>query len=306
MTKSDRIKVKLAIIAALAPKAWSEVELILDEFGVHDLNWDRWEGSIESFIGACLREARDEILHEIAKHLGLGVDPAGSSTDGLPAFWQVGHFRLFISHHHQDRLRAGKLREQLATYYISSFVAHDDIVPTAEWQREIESALRTMDAMVTLNSPHFETSSWTDQEVGFALGRGKLVVPVGLDGRTPYGFIGKHQAFVPRTGMSAVRVAEKIYTALTRNPLTKDRMLDALVSRFEQTTSYASARSYFEAIEQADVVPHELLDRIRKAHDVNNQIRDSSGVPERINELFTKHGYSGPKIATPESDEIPF
>lgn len=61
MTKTERIRIKLAIIAALASKDWNGVALILDEFGIHELNRDRWEGSIESFISACLREARDEV-----------------------------------------------------------------------------------------------------------------------------------------------------------------------------------------------------------------------------------------------------
>ena len=38
----------------------------------------------------------------------------------------------------------------------------------------------------------FHASAWTDQEVGWAFGRGLLVVPVRL-GADPYGFAGKVQ-----------------------------------------------------------------------------------------------------------------
>jgi len=280
--------------------------LILDEFNVHDLSYDRWEGSVESFISACLREAPDEVLHEIALHLELGVDPEGSPSDALPAFWQHGRFRLFISHHHKDKRRAATLRKQLDSFFVSSFVAHDDIDPTAEWQREIESALRTMDAMLSLNSPSFKTSAWTDQEVGFALGRGKLVVPIGLDGAIPYGFVAKHQAIVPAKEMGAAWVAQKVCAALMKNALTRDRMLETLVARFEQSPSYPKARDYLAPIEEMASIPQELLDRIRKAHDANDQIGESSGVAERISDLLRKHGYSGPLIPSVESDDLPF
>ena len=50
-----------------------------------------------------------------------------------------------------------------------------------------------MDGFAALMTKNFHDSNWTDQEIGFALGRGVMVIAVNL-GRNPYGFIGDMQA----------------------------------------------------------------------------------------------------------------
>ena len=104
--------------------------------------------------------------------------PGEDSAELAPAFWQPGHFRLFISHPSQIKVSVHKVKTELVKYQIAAFVAHDDIEPTKEWQAEIESALRTMDALTAFLTPDFVASKWCDQEVGVAVGRNKLVVPV--------------------------------------------------------------------------------------------------------------------------------
>ncbi len=45
-----------------------------------------------------------------------------------------------------------------------------------------------MDALCALLIEGFDTSNWTDQEVGAAIGQKKLVIPIIRD-LNPYGFI---------------------------------------------------------------------------------------------------------------------
>ena len=59
---------------------------------------------------------------------------------------------------------------------INGFVAHEDIHPTLEWQKEIERALYAMDAFSAIHTPGFSKSTWTQQEIGFAVGRGVKVI----------------------------------------------------------------------------------------------------------------------------------
>ena len=98
--------------------------------------------------------------------------------------------RIFISHLAVKRKFATELKSSFSKFLISSFVAHDDIEPTREWQDEIEGALASCDVLVALLHPEFHTSNWTDQEIGFALGRGVPTFAVQL-GTDPYGFIGR-------------------------------------------------------------------------------------------------------------------
>jgi nucleoside 2-deoxyribosyltransferase len=82
------------------------------------------------------------------------------------------------------------LAERLSEYGVTGFVAHEDIEPTKEWEEEIRLALTTCDALAALLRDGFRASTWTDQEVGFAIGRGILVVPIRM-GLDPYGFMAR-------------------------------------------------------------------------------------------------------------------
>jgi TIR domain len=129
-----------------------------------------------------------------------------------PAFWKPGCFRAFISHVSASKVAAHRLKEALARYQIAAFVAHDNVEPTKEWQSEIESALRTMDALVAMITPGFLESRWCDQEVGFALGRGKLVVSLRIDA-DPHGFLARSQGLQAK-GLLPAAVAERLSTRL--------------------------------------------------------------------------------------------
>ena len=100
---------------------------------------------------------------------------AGISAEEIPSFWQPGFFRIFITHLAIHKASAHRLKEALSPFQVVAFVAHDDIEPTKEWQAEIERALRTMDALVAIITPGFLDSKWCDQEVGTAIGRGKVI-----------------------------------------------------------------------------------------------------------------------------------
>jgi hypothetical protein len=102
-------------------------------------------------------------------------------------------FRLFISHISKDKHRAMRLKECLEPYAISGFVAHMDVHPTLEWQLEIDRALNFMDAFIAIHTPGFSSSVWTQQEIGFAIGRGVKVISFKM-GEDPTSFKSKQQA----------------------------------------------------------------------------------------------------------------
>lgn len=125
-------------------------------------------------------------------------------------------------------------------YGVSSFVAHDDIEPTSEWQAEIESALATCDGLLALLHPGFQESKWTDQEVGFALGRQLFIVPVRF-GVDPYGFIGRFQA-MDGTGRSAQDLAGRLFEMLSRHGKTSERIAHGAMQSFEESHYYGVVR----------------------------------------------------------------
>lgn len=158
----------------------------------------------------------------------LDLIPPGALAIGVvpPANWKdTKAFRLFISHISKDKLIATRLKTALAKYDIAGFVAHEDIQPTLAWLDEVERGLQTMDAMIAVHTPGFSVSNWTQQEIGYALGRGVKVVSFKM-GEDPTGFIGKHQA-LPRRNRTAEQIAEEVDKLLGADPRTKDRLQEA-------------------------------------------------------------------------------
>ena len=82
-----------------------------------------------------------------------------------------------------------------------------------------------MDAMVAVHTKGFSASFWTQQEIGFALGRGVKVISFKY-GEDPTGFIGKHQA-LPRLRKSAEEIATEIDKLLVADLRTADRLSEA-------------------------------------------------------------------------------
>jgi hypothetical protein len=122
-----------------------------------------------------------------------GIRPVGE--EATKRIWTNGQYRLFLSHKSEVKIETSRLKDRLAQFGVSGFVAHADIQPTQEWQNEIENALATMDGFVALMTEDFHDSNWTDQEVGYAFGRGVPIIAAQL-GRVPYGFIGKFQGLI--------------------------------------------------------------------------------------------------------------
>ncbi|MCB1466229.1 MAG: toll/interleukin-1 receptor domain-containing protein [Rhizobiaceae bacterium] len=163
---------------------------------------------------------------EVADDLGIGAPVVASSP---PANWRdTDLFRLFISHISKEKLKATRLKECLAPYGISGFVAHEDIHPTLEWQEEIIRALFHMDAFIAVHTPGFSNSVWTQQEIGFAVGRGVKVISLKM-GEDPTGFISRRQA-LPRLKKTAVEIAKEVDELLSQDALTADRLTSAKAS----------------------------------------------------------------------------
>lgn len=204
----------------------------------------------------------------------------------IPSFWQQGFFRLFITHLATNKTDAHQLKERLARFQIAAFVAHDDIEPTKEWQDEIERALRTMDALAAIISPGFLSSQWCDQEIGFAIGRGKLVIPLRA-GADPHGFLGKHQG-LNMEGIPLIVVARTVAEILIRNPHSSPRMAEALVDRMASSTSWDLSKDTMTLLEQVPRINSLQVARLVRAIDENREVSQAFGVPDRIRSLISR------------------
>jgi len=284
LTPSERVKLIAEVSSLLSSEQWPIIDLTLKQFGLPwSSSWD--SNDRKSYVIQMISEAPDEVLVSLAAHVGIETSPRASSIE--PAFWLPGHFRLFLSHLAVHKDIATSLQAGFENFHISAFVAHRDIEPTKEWQEEIELALGTSDALVALLTEGFHSSKWTDQEIGFAMGRGLLIISVRL-GEEPYGFIAKHQALQGK-GASTGDLWLQIYEILRDHKQTQKRMVESLVHRFEQSDSFKHAKDNIALLEDVRYWDKRLSERLASAVNDNRQIRESFGVPARVKTLIEKN-----------------
>lgn len=229
----------------------------------------------------------------------LGQRLAPPETE-VRRLWPDGRFRLFLSHVSQHKVAVSELKNELALRGIAAFVAHEDIEPSLEWRDEIELALRSMHALAALVTPDFHASQWTDQEVGWALGRGVLVVPVRL-GADPYGFAGKVQA-VPGSLEQPKTLAPSLAKILLQHPQTHGEMRRAIASSFVGAESYIMAQALRKTIVTITDFTDTEKAAMLKACTENPNVANAHFVPEAINKAFGPP----PALAEPEQDDVPF
>jgi len=215
--------------------------------------------------------------------------------------WPDGRFRLFFCHVSKHKVAVAKLKDELALRGVAAFVAHEDIEPSLEWQREIELALRSMQALAALITPDFHASAWTDQEVGWAFGRGLVVVPVRLEA-DPYGFAGKVQG-ISGNLVKPEPLAIAIVNGLLTNPQTHGEMRRALVSAFAGATSFAMAIALRKLVVEITDFTDEEKVTLQNACTENDQVDGAFGVAEAIYKVFGKPRAPEPRH---DPDDVPF
>lgn len=280
---TQRITLIKEIASRLQAEEWPLIDITLSQFQLPTS--EQWGGNKLTYILEMVKSAGDESLIELAQHVGYLVEEI--AKPGIdPPFWRKRMFRLFISHLATEKVFAAELQESLLAFGISSFVAHNDIEPTLEWQTQIETALATCDSLVALLHTDFHRSNWTDQEIGFAMGRGLPVFAVRC-GHDPYGFIGRFQGF-NGTNKTANALAKELFEAYRKNKQTQKRMAEVLVSLFEESGSFALAKARIGYLEDLEVWDSSFVHRIEAAAHSNSQIGGSWGVPERVQQLAKK------------------
>jgi hypothetical protein len=182
--------------------------------------------------------------------------------------WGDGGFRVFLCHKTEAKKETSAMKARLQLFGVSGFVAHIDIHPTKEWQDEIQNALASMDAFVALLTEEFHDSSWTDQEVGFALSRGVPILAVRL-GKDPYGFIGKFQAL----SCDWITAPKKIVGLLINNP----RMLEAYIAAVRSCSSFDEGNLLSEILPDIEQLTEQDAQQLASAFNENGEVRGSFG-----------------------------
>jgi hypothetical protein len=283
LNPSQRVTLLKEIARRLEGESWPLIDVTLKQFSLPTEY--QWSGGTEPYVLAMAENASDQTLIDLAQHVGFNFEETPAPRIE-PSFWRKGMLRVFLAHLAANRANAAALQEACLKFGISCFVAHNDIEPTTEWEAQIQTALATCDSLVALLDPNFHASNWTDQEIGFAMGRGVPVFAVQL-GQTPYGFIGRFQAFAGK-GKDASALAKELFDAYRKNKQTQRRMSEVLVRLFEDSGSFAEAKDRIGYLEMLVVWEPSFSSRLKSAVESNSQVSEAWGVPERVNALVKK------------------
>lgn len=290
-----------------ARMTYSDIDVYLAAFGVEARYIQSSYNSKRVYVKDNLANATPELLISIAQDLDFESLPS-QSVKKTPTHWRTGQFRLFLSHLATFKVQASALQSALNNYAISSFVAHEDIEPAKEWQDEIEASLHSMDALAVLLTEGFKDSNWCDQEVGVAVGRDVLVIPV-RKGVDPYGFIGKFQG-IQGQGKTVGEVAKAIFDTLVSSPRTRNRMIRCLCNAVSQSTDIDDAIQRLKILSAIEKLPNEELEQLRSAVADNSLLIKSESFKTSINVLFNKYNIQSvidTAVAFAEfDDDIPF
>lgn len=134
-----------------------------------------------------------------------------------------------------------------------------------------------MDALLAYISDDFSSSSWTNQEVGFALGKNIPILPFAV-GANPEGFI------------SVMQAKKYTYDSFKKDiigMLTNTRMVsrdlhrvvcDVIISHFSDSYSFATASTRFELIEDVKYLEQHQIRGVIDAFNANDQIHGSDSL----------------------------
>jgi hypothetical protein len=210
------------------------------------------------------------------------------------SFWKADHVRLFISHRDTHKAEAKILANSLEDYGISSFVAHDTIEPMSTWQNEIIKGLETMEIMLVYLTDDFHESVWTNQEVGFALGRNIPVISLKLGVTDPSGFIGERQALKYKSH-DTHQTALDIYNLIAEKLGNKHRLQTALINAFCISPDFTETKKRFDRMSRVvNSLNDDEVDVIIKAFHRNDQLHKAGHLVSNNNRLirFLNHATS--------------
>lgn len=277
------------------------LDIPLNLFANLEYRIDQFEEAIAKKLTSILRDTGNQHLNRVVIAPIL-ANPATSkaapksTVDDVSRIWQLSYLRLFLSHISTHKTVISNLKDELGIYGISGFVAHEDIEPTKEWESEIFLALNSANALAAFLTSDFHKSNWTDQEVGIALGRGLLVIPIKI-GIDPYGFMAGKQA-MPGSFEKIEQLTTDLIDILLKHHTTSKIMHEALIVSLETAMSFINARKASQMIIRTNNFTQGQLGRIQQARESNDQVAKSFGVPEKIEHYLNEQGF---KIS-----EVPF
>ena len=213
-------------------------------------------------------------------------DASSKIKSGLDGTLLMKATRIFLSYSSKDKHIIGDLKRQLEEYGFIVFVAHHDISPSIEWQKEIIKNLEICDVFIPYLTHDFKLSNWTDQETGIAYSLDKFIIPLKVD-IDPYGFISKFQG-LKTSSKSITTVTGEIYRTINNSDKVRG-IIDYNIDYFLSSESYDEANSRVKMLERIEQFTGEQVNRICVYSIANDQIYKAFAAQDFLREFLERY-----------------
>lgn len=205
----------------------------------------------------------------------------------------------FISYSHEDKIIAGEIKKKLDSLGFEVFLAHEDIEPTTQWEKEIYKNLKECDVFIALISNNFKNSKWTDQETGIAYRGNKFIIPISIN-MAPYGFINKFQALYYKDDVD--ECCNTIISTLISSPVS-DKFKNSMINNYINSKQFSDANIKENIIAKCEPYADNQVNKILFGFLVNDQVREAFSGKRIVNGILSKYSdkiFSFIKIAYEE------
>lgn len=201
---------------------------------------------------------------------------------------QIDQIKIFLSYSSLNKIGVGQIKSWLSEFGFKVFLAHEDIAPSLEWQKEIIKQLKDCNIFIPIITPQFNKSDWTDQESGMAFITKKLIVPISIGGLNPHGFPAIYQA-LPMNPKEIEKGCIEIVKTIKSDSRYTSLVLDLLLQSLGKSRSFASSEWKTSLISEFETFSKKQFDVILKSAIENNQIHLADGSRIDLQNLIKKH-----------------
>jgi hypothetical protein len=304
LARKDRFKLKSQLLDEFdAHWSFDKLNLLFAEFGLETLDGDRFGPSTADVISTL---SDTDLVDMYA--LVLDIDPrevADVVEASIEGRWKPGYARVFLSHSAKHREYVGQVATELAVVGVHGFVAHDTMEYSKPWQRQIEEALRSMQAFVALVHPEFDESAWCQQEAGWAKGRRVPIFAVRI-GANPSAFLGSDQ-WPNDNGDDPERVAQILSSWISSLPELGDAVIGGLLNSLASAGNYMDAGATAARIAALGALAPEDFSRLDEIYWSNDQIHGGVLPTNELKPFYKANDRPWPPPKPrPTVDEEPF
>jgi hypothetical protein len=218
-----------------------------------------------------------------------------TSSSEMPPFLSKS-LRIFLSYSERNGFLADTIKKNLQLFRLSVFMAHQDLPPLVEWEEEIQKELRQCDIFVPILTEAYYQSEWTDQETGFALALGKVIIPLKVE-RAPKGFIGKYQALKinviesqdPSKRIILPQFVDHFITLIMQNDDLLESMKHCLINAFVFSPFFDTTTQILHELKKITYFAPDEINTLIKGSGLNTQIYWHDGARVFLREFLIKY-----------------